>query len=111
MLDDTISGAGTPQTAFAPDAARQASIAQSFFYTLGDIFGGSDVSARVQTSNGTAVDVAVDAYGTPYVRGTTAALPSGTTPKPAQADTGFVVTPGMVLAGLAVVLLLNHRGK
>lgn len=109
-------GAGTPQTGFVPDAARQASITQSFFYTLGDIFGGSDVSARVNTSNGNAVDVAVDATGVPYVRGTTMGLMGPLNPslngtvldnQPA----GFTVTPGMLLAGVVAVLLITHKGK
>lgn len=110
MADDfMVSGAGVPQTSFVPDAARQSSVAQSFFYTLGDIFGGSDVSARVSTPNGNAVDVAVDATGVPYVRGTTSGL--STSPVTTQQPAGFTVTPGMVLAGLLMVLLLNHKGK
>jgi ABC-type uncharacterized transport system permease subunit len=105
-------GAGTPQTSFVPDAARQATVAQAFFYTLGDIFGGSDVSARVQSPNGNAVDVAVAIDGTPYVRGTTYGLPtnSSASAPPATGVMGFNVTPGMVLAGLVAVFLIT-RGK
>lgn len=114
MADASV---GTPQTNFAPDAARQQQVAQDFFYTLGDIFGGTDVSARVSSTNGNAVDVAVDATGTPYVRGSTQTLFGGPTyvpltSTPAATQAGFTITPGMLLAGvLAIFLITRNKGK
>lgn len=103
---------GVPQTAFVEDAARQTQFAQAFFYTLGDIFSGSDASLRYATGAGNQVDVAVDAYGQPYVRGTTAGLPSRTATSTSQPNSAaLVITPAWLIAGAALLYVLTRRSK
>jgi hypothetical protein len=104
---------GTPQTSYVPDAARSTVFAQQFFYTLGDIFGGSDSSPRV-TGTSQNVDVAVDVTGQAYVRGTTQGLGTSTTTSTAASATaptigGLTITPGMVLAGALAMFLFFKR--
>lgn len=103
----------TPQTGFVADAARQGTLTQSFFYTIGDIFGGSDVSNRVPVLGPSSTDVAVDATGTPYIRGTSQGLPvygsmvtpnPGTTPTPD--NTGL-----LLLMGAAFLFVFLRKGK
>lgn len=102
---------GTVQTAYVADAARQNTLTQSFFYTLGDIFGGTDTATRIPTISGNSVDVAVDANGMPYKRGTTQSLfsPGTLQPMAQPADTGPSAAT-LLLGGLALWLFLR-RGK
>ncbi len=98
---------GTPQTAFVQDAARQSQFAQSFFYTLGDIFSGTDASLRMSSGAGNSVDVAVDQYGQPYVRGTTQGL--GTQANQANQARGITLSPELLVMGAVFLYFVTRK--
>lgn len=89
--------ASLDQSAFVEDSGRTEAVASAFFYTLGDILGGTDTMRRNMAVNGVPTDVAASVDGTVYVRGTTQQLGTNQVNQ-----AGFVITPTMLLiaAGL-----------
>jgi hypothetical protein len=92
------------QSAFVEDSGRAEAVASSFFYTLGDILGGTDTQRRNAAATYSPTDVGAAADGSIYVRGTTRQV-SGNT---AAANAGMVISPTMILVGLGLYLLWKH---
>ena len=102
------------------DAARAAQITKSFFYLVGDIMGGTDSTPRVDSSTvrsdgllgpggNTGQSIGIGSNGEVYVRGTTWNPFGPTTTTDAAPAGGLVITPGLIMLGIAALFILRHR--
>lgn len=102
------------------DAARQQVVAQAF-HLFADVLAGSDSQPRVDSQTTRAdgllgppnnnTDVAVGANGDVFVRGrsgTYTRYAAGSAPAAAAASAGQVITPGMIVLGLLVLMIVRH---